>query len=58
MRGGWRFVERGTLNVILDHMMFEYEDFRDLRVTGIAPGTEPFYSFDANVLQVFASFRF
>jgi hypothetical protein len=58
MRGGWKFVERGTLNVILDHMMFDYEDFRDLRVTGVPPGTEPFYSFDANVLQVFVSFWF
>jgi hypothetical protein len=26
VRGGWKFVERGTVNVILDHMMFEYED--------------------------------
>jgi len=58
MRGGWKFVERGTLNVILDHMMFEYEDFRDLRVAGVPPGTEPFYSFDANVLQLFVSFWF
>jgi hypothetical protein len=58
MRGGWKFVERGTLNVTLDHMMFDYEDFRDLRVTGVAPGTEPFYSFDANVLQFFVSFWF
>jgi uncharacterized protein DUF3570 len=58
MRGGWKFVDRGTLNVILDHMMFEYEDFRDLRVTGVTPGTEPLYTFDANVLQVFVSFWF
>jgi hypothetical protein len=58
VRGGWKFVERGTVNVILDHMMFDYEDFRDLRVTGVAPGTEPLYSFDANVLQVFVSFWF
>jgi len=58
MRGGWKFVERGTLNVILDHMIFDYEDFRDLRVTGVPAGTEPFYSFDANVLQVFLSFWF
>jgi len=58
MRSGWKFVERGTLNVFLDHMMFEYEDFRDLRVTGVPPGTEPLYSFDANVLQFFVSFWF
>ena len=58
MRGGWKFVERGTLNVFVDHMMFDYEDFRDLRVTGGVPGSEPFYSFDANVVQLFASFWF
>ena len=49
-------VRRGTLNVILDQMMFDNEDFRDLRVTGVPPGIEPFYSFDASVLQVFVSF--
>jgi hypothetical protein len=58
VRGGWRFVERGTVNVILDHMMFDYEDFRDLRVTGVVAGTEPMYRFDANVVQVFISFWF
>ena len=58
VRGGWKFVERGTVNVVLDHMMFDYEDFRDLRVTGVAPGTEPLYTFDANVVQVFVSFWF
>jgi len=46
------------VNVIPDHMMFEHGDFRDLRVTGVPPGTEPLCSFDANVLQVFASFWF
>ena len=58
VRAGWKFVERGTVNVILDHMMFDYEDFRDLRVTGVPAGSEPFYTFDANVLQVFVSFWF
>ncbi len=58
VRGGWKFVERGTVNVILDHMMFDYEDFRDLRVTGVVAGSEPLYSFDANVVQVFVSFWF
>jgi hypothetical protein len=53
-----RFVQRGTLNLRIDHMMFDYEDFRDLRVTGVAPGTEPLYSFSANVVQLFASIWF
>ena len=58
VRGGWKFVERGTVNVIFDHILFDYEDFRDLTGSGAAPGTEPLYSFDANVLQVFVSFWF
>ena len=58
VRGGWRFVDRGTVNVIVDHMLFEYEDFRDLRNNAVVPGTEPLYSFDANVVQIFVSFWF
>jgi hypothetical protein len=58
VRGGWKFVERGTVNVIYDHLMFDYEDFRDLTGSGAAPGAEPFYTFDANVVQVFISFWF
>jgi uncharacterized protein DUF3570 len=58
VRGGWRFVERGTLNVIYDHIIFDYEDFRDLRHVAVTPGTEPLYSFDADVFQVFVSFWF
>lgn len=58
VRGGWRFVERGTVNIIYDHLMFDYEDFRDLRNTGGVAGQEPFYSFDADVFQVFISFWF
>jgi hypothetical protein len=58
VRGGWKFVERGTLNVVVDHLMFDYEDFRDLTGTGAVAGSEPFYNFDANVIQVFVSFWF
>jgi hypothetical protein len=59
VRGGWRFVERGTVSVIFDHMLFDYEDFKDLSgtPTGIA-GSEPLYSFEADVFQVFVSFWF
>jgi uncharacterized protein DUF3570 len=58
VRGGWRFVERGTLNVVYDHIVFEYEDFRDLRTIQPTPGNEPFYTFDADVFQIFVSFWF
>jgi hypothetical protein len=42
----------------IDHILFDYENFRDLRVTDVAPGDEPLFSFDANVIQFFVSFWF
>ena len=26
---GWRFLEKSTLNIVNDHMLFDYHDFRD-----------------------------
>jgi hypothetical protein len=46
------------VNLVFDHLMFDYDDFRDLTGAGVAPGAEPLYSFDANVVQVFVSFWF
>ena len=54
--GGWRFVEKGTVSLFYDHIMFDYEDFRDLTQAAPVAGAEPFYSFDADVIQVFVSF--
>jgi len=54
-RRGWKFIDKGTLNLSLDHMMFQYDDFRDLTQPA-APGEEPLYGFDANVIQLFVSF--
>ena len=59
LEDGWRFIERGTVSLVYDRMQFDYEDFRDLRPgigTGFAPGTEPLYQFDADVIQIFVSF--
>ena len=53
-----RFVKKGTLNVRWDHIFFDYSDFRDIRVGGVAAGTEPLYSFQADVLQLFVSIWF
>jgi hypothetical protein len=54
---GWSAIERGSLNLELDWIDFDYDDFRDLTVD--APvGEEPLYSFDATVTRLFASFWF
>lgn len=52
---GWGFIDRASLNLNWDYMRFDYEDFRDLREGTPTPGTEPLYSFDANVLKLFLS---
>ena len=54
---GWGAIERGSLNLQLDRIEFDYDDFRDLTVS--APvGEEPLYSFDATVTRIFASIWF
>ena len=50
---GW--LQKGTINMRWDRMHINYADFRDLRVQGVAPGTEPLYKLDANVMQFYVS---
>jgi len=58
VRSGWKFIDRGSVSMTIDHIQFDYDDFRDLTTTGFVPGTEPLYRFDANVVQMFVSFWF
>lgn len=58
VKNGWRPIDRGSLNLAYDYIQFDYDDFRDARVTGVTPGTEPLYSFSASVLQLFVSVWF
>jgi hypothetical protein len=63
---GWRFIKKGTLNVFYDRIQFDYDDFRDARYAQLPTsdpnfhpaGTEPLYSFGANVIQMFVSVWF
>ncbi|HFD88193.1 MAG TPA: DUF3570 domain-containing protein, partial [Gammaproteobacteria bacterium] len=55
---GTGFIKRGTLNMNIDRIAFDYRDFRDLTVTGVAPGEEPLYAFDSTVLRVWLSIWF
>ena len=52
------WLQRGTLNVRWDRLHIKYDDYRDLRVQGVSPGTEPLYTLDANILQGFFSVWF
>lgn len=54
---GWKFIDRGSLNLELDFIHFDYEDFRDLTQSGDV-GNEPLYSFNAQVTRLYLSFWF
>jgi hypothetical protein len=58
LRAGWKFVDKGSVNIAYDHIMFDYQNFRDLTGSGVVAGQEPLFGFDANVFQVFMSFWF
>ncbi len=53
--GRIEFLSKASVNLRYDRIHFDYDDFRDLRVTGVPPGTEPLYNFDADVIRLFFS---
>ncbi|MES9971021.1 MAG: DUF3570 domain-containing protein [Candidatus Thiodiazotropha sp.] len=50
----WQFIDNGSLNLSLDLIRFNYDDFRDITRGGVA-GEEPIYSFTANVIKAYLS---
>lgn len=52
---GWQGIDRASINLSVNAIRFDYDDFRDARVTGVTPGTEPLYGFTAGVVQVYLS---
>lgn len=50
-----RFLKKSAISFKYDRMMFDSDNFRDLRVTGVEPGSERLYGFDADVIQFFVS---
>ena len=63
---GWRFVKKGTLNLVYDHMSSTTTTSATrasrccrptIRTSG-RPAAEPLYTFGANVFQVFVSIWF
>jgi hypothetical protein len=49
-----RFIERGTINLDVQRMRIDYQDFHNNLISPI-PGDEPLYSFNANIMQFFIS---
>ncbi len=59
-KNGWGFIDKGSLNFSYDIITFDYKDWRNACESQCAggtasPGLEPFYSFDAEVIQAFIS---
>lgn len=50
--------KRGSVNLYIDYIDFQYDDFRDVTATGYAPGEEPLYGFDSTVTRFFVSFYY
>ncbi|KUJ84046.1 hypothetical protein AVO43_08270 [Microbulbifer sp. ZGT114] len=56
----WSLLNRkNSVNLYWDHILFDYDNFRDVTVHGpnsdILPGEEPAYQFGANVIRLFWS---
>jgi Protein of unknown function (DUF3570) len=53
------WINKSTANVRFDHLIFDYKDFRDALLidpsAGVVAGTEPLYSVQINVMQLFLS---
>jgi hypothetical protein len=54
LENGWGFIEKGSLNFSIDHLLVDYDEFRDL-TSGAPVGEEPLYSLGANIFQLFFS---
>lgn len=51
-------IDKASINLKFDHIEFVYDDFRDARQTSLDAGSEPFYQFNANIMQLFLSVWF
>jgi hemolysin activation/secretion protein len=57
LQDGWGFVDKGTVNLIYDQLLIDYDNFRDLTTDALV-GEEPAYRLDAGVYQIFVSLWF
>ena len=49
------WLEKASVSLAWDVISLDYENFRDARRLDLAPGTEPMYNFDADVVRFFIS---
>lgn len=64
LRDGWKFLEKASVNVHYDHIIYDYDDFHDLRFRDengaplFSPGQEPLFDYSADVIQLYFSVWF
>jgi opacity protein-like surface antigen len=54
LQQSWSILDRGSINLSYDYIMFRYDDFHDATAEGGA-GEEPLYEFSANVYRLYLS---
>ena len=61
---GWKMFKRATATFDISRIEYKYLDFRNIKYYGVSsnpsypPGTEPLYSFNATVYQIYMSMFF
>ena len=61
---GWKMFKRATATFDVSRIEYKYLDFRNIKYYGVSvipqypPGTEPLYSFNATVYQIYMSMFF
>jgi hypothetical protein len=64
VQDGWRMLDRASVSFYYDHVLYDYEDFSDLRHVDsngaplYPPGQEPAFNYSADVVQLFFSIWF
>lgn len=51
-------IEKGEVSLLIDYMVFNYDDFRDVTQSGFEPGSEPLYEFDAIVTRLYMTLNY
>lgn len=49
------WLDNGSVNLAWDRISYDYNNFRNVLEDNFAPGEEPLYSFDADVIRLFVS---
>jgi len=50
------WIQKGTVNLDVQRMLINYQDFHDVLDPSVMPGNEPLYTLDATVMEFFISF--